>query len=90
MDQKEVLLEMVEANKAGFDANYELMMSVHKGNRSALEASIKQGPGPSAEGKKAIEDWLNAYQKRCDSLKKMTDAGYEIVKEHIVGKKEQA
>jgi hypothetical protein len=39
--------------------------------------------GIPAETKSAIEDWLQAYRKGCDELKKMTDEGYRLVEKSL-------
>ena len=38
-----------------------------------------------AEGKKAIDDWLNSYKKGCEDFKNLVDENYQKVEDFFAG-----
>jgi predicted outer membrane protein len=83
MDQIQTLKQMMEMNKLAFDNSYLMMMSTYEQNKLMLSNFIAQAAGLPADGKKAIEDWLQAYRKGCEELKKMADEGYRMVAKQL-------
>ena len=78
MDQIQTLRQMMEMNKLAFDNSYLMMMSTYEQNKLMLRTFMAQAEGMPADAKKAIEDWLQAYRKGCEDLKKMADEGYRM------------
>jgi predicted outer membrane protein len=83
MDQIRTLKQMMEMNKLAFDNSYLMMMGTYEQNKLMLSNFIDQAAGLPADGKKAIEDWLQAYRKGCEELKKMADEGYRMVAKQL-------
>ena len=83
MDQFQTFKQMMQMNKMAFDNNYMMMMSTYEQNKLMLNTFLNQATGMPAEGRKAIEDWLQAYRKGCEELKKMTDEGYAMVEKYM-------
>jgi predicted outer membrane protein len=79
MDQIRTLKQMMEMNKLAFDNSYLMMMSTYEQNKLMLRTFMAQTEGMPADAKKAIEDWLQAYRKGCEDLKKMADEGYRMI-----------
>lgn len=83
MDQYKSFKQMMQMGKMAFDNNYVMMMSAYEQNKLMINTFLNQAQGIPAEAKKAIEDWLQAYRKGCEELKKMTDDGYQMVEKHM-------
>ena len=83
MDQFQTFKQMMQMNKMAFDNNYMMMMSTYEQNKLMLNTFLNQATGMPAEGRKAIEEWLQAYRKGCEELKKMADEGYAMVEKYM-------
>lgn len=83
MDQYQSIKQMMQVGKMALDNNYVMMMSAYEQNKLMINTFLNQTQGVPAEAKKAIEDWLDAYRKGCEELKKMTDEGYRMVEKHM-------
>ena len=83
MDQFQTFKQMMQMNKMAFDNNYMMMMSTYEQNKLMLNTFLNQDTGMPAEGRKAIEEWLQAYRKGCEELKKMADEGYAMVEKYM-------
>ena len=80
MDKVQNLKQIMQTNKMAFDYNYTMMMSAYEQNKLMFHAFLNQSTNEiPAETKSAIEEWLQAYRKGCDDLKRMTDEGYRLV-----------
>ena len=86
MDKDKIyaLKQIMQTNKMAFDYNYTMMMSAYEHNKLMFHMFLNQSPtNIPDETKSAIEDWLQAYRKGCDELKKMTDEGYRLVEKSM-------
>jgi hypothetical protein len=36
-----------------------------------------------AEGKKAIEEWMQNYRNGCENLKRLADDGYQMIEKYL-------
>jgi len=80
MDKVQNLKQIMQTNKMAFDYNYTMMMSAYEQNKLMFYTFLNQSTDEiPAETKSAIEEWLQAYRKGCDDLKRMTDEGYRLV-----------
>ena len=83
MDQFQSFKQMMQMNKMAFDNSYMMMMSTYEQNKLMLNNFLNQASGMPAEGRKAIGDWLQAYRKGCEELKRMADEGYAMVEKYM-------
>jgi len=84
MDKVDTLKQIMQTNKMAFDYNYTMMMSAYEQNKLMFHTFLNQSSDTvPAELKSAIEEWLQAYRKGCDDLKKMTDDGYRLVEKSL-------
>lgn len=84
MDKVETLKQIMQTNKMAFDYNYTMMMSAYEQNKLMFHTFLNQSTDTiPAELKSAIEEWLQAYRKGCDDLKRMTDDGYRLVEKSL-------
>ena len=84
MDKVETLKQIIQTNKMAFDYNYTMMMGAYEQNKLMFHTFLNQSSDTiPAELKSAIEEWLQAYRKGCDDLKRMTDDGYRLVEKSL-------
>ncbi len=83
MEKLQTLKLMMQMNKGAFDSNYELMMNIYEQNNFLLYPFLNQSTDIPAEVKTAIDEWLQGYRKSFESLKKMTDVGYQKVEKSM-------
>ena len=81
MDNKQIAKQMIQFNKTAFDSSFNTLTMVYEQNEKMLETFINQAPGLPEEGKKAIKDWMSAYNTGCKDFKKLVDDSYAKVEE---------
>ncbi len=85
MDQKQIAKQMVQFNKTAFDNSFNAMTMVCDQNEKMVGTFLQQATWLPAEGKKAIDDWLNSYKKGCEDFKNQVDENYQKVEEFFAG-----
>lgn len=70
MDMKSIAQQTIGFNKACIDNGFAAMILAQEQMVVMTETFFNQISGFPAEGKKAIEDWIKAYQNGCDVFKK--------------------
>lgn len=83
MEQLQVLKQMAQMNKMTFDNSYNMMMSAFEQNKLMLNTFLSQPSVLPAEGKKAIEEWMQNYRKGCENLKRLADDGYQMIEKYL-------
>ena len=84
MDKVQALKQIMQTNKMAFDYNYTMMMSAYEQNKLMFHTFLNQSADDiPVDVKSAIEDWLQAYRRGCDDLKRMTDDGYRLVEKSL-------
>jgi hypothetical protein len=83
MDQQKMFKQMMEFQKATFDNSFNAMAKLQEQGESMLETMLGQAPWLPEEGRKAVKEWVKAYQKGRNDFKKAVDAGYEKVEEYF-------
>lgn len=83
MDQYQSLKQLMQMSKMAFDNHYAIMMTAYEQNKLMVNTFLSQATGIPAAGRKAIEDWLQAYRDGCEELKKMVDEGYRLVEKQM-------
>ena len=79
MDQKQIFKQMIEFNKTTFDNSFNAIVMMQDQAEQATNTLIEQATWLPAEGKTAIDDWVKAYKKGRDDLKKMMDESFKKV-----------
>jgi uncharacterized protein YdiU (UPF0061 family) len=79
MDQKQVLKQMLEMNKATFDNTFIAINQTQDQIENMTNILISQATWLPKEGKKAINDWAKAYKEGRDTFKKSMDENFEKV-----------
>ncbi|MBW2682856.1 MAG: hypothetical protein JRC69_04755 [Deltaproteobacteria bacterium] len=83
MDQKQIAKQMIQFNKTAIDNSFSAMTMVYEQNEKMLETFLSQASGLPEEGKKAIKDWMAAYNTGCSDFKKQVDENYAKVEEYL-------
>jgi hypothetical protein len=79
MDNKHLAKQMIEFNKTAFENSFKAMTMVYEQNQKMFEASLGQASWLPAEGRKAIQDWMESYNRGCQDFKKIVDDNYAKV-----------
>ncbi len=79
MDQKQIAAQMIQFNKTAFDNSFSAITMAYEQNEKMLGTFLSQATWLPAEGKKAIQDWMESYKTGCNDFKKMVDDNYAKV-----------
>ena len=85
MDQKQIARQMIQFNKTAFDNSFNAMTMVYEQNEKMVNAFLEQATWMPENGRKAITDWIKAYQKGCEDFKTMVDGNYQKVEDFFSG-----
>ena len=85
MDQKQIAKQMIQFNKTAFDNSLNAMTMVYDQNEKMVGTFLQQATWLPAEGKKAIDDWMNSYKKGCEDFKALVDENYQKVEAFFSG-----
>jgi len=81
LEQKQVLKQMIDFNKAAFDNTFNALVMLQDQNEKMVNSLLDQATWLPKEGNKAINDWVNAYKKGCVDFKKTVDESFQKVEE---------
>jgi hypothetical protein len=79
MDQKQIARQMFQFNKTAFDNSFNALTMAYEQNEKMVNAFLEQATWLPENGREAIDDWMQAYKKGCENLKKMVDESYQKV-----------
>jgi hypothetical protein len=79
MDQKELLKKMIEFNKTSFDNGFSAMVMIQDQTEKMVTTTLDQATWLPAEGKKAINEWVDSYKKGRETFKKTVDDSFKKV-----------
>jgi hypothetical protein len=85
MDQKQMLKQMIELNQTTFNNTFNALALMQDQFERVAQTAITQATWLPAEGKKAIENWVDAFKTGRDSFKKHVDDCYKKVEEFYKG-----
>jgi hypothetical protein len=79
MDPKQIAKQMVDFNKTAFDNSFEAMSVIQDQAEKMFTATMEQTSFFPAEGKKLINEWINAYKKGREDFKAAADENFKKV-----------
>jgi uncharacterized protein YdiU (UPF0061 family) len=79
MDQKQILKQMIDFNKATFDNTFNAMVMLQEQSERAANTLLEQATWLPEDGKKAINEWVKAYKKGREDFKKLVDENFKKV-----------
>ena len=81
MDQKQLLKQMIDFNKASFDNTFNAMVMLQEQAEKMAKTLLLQASWLPEEGKKAIDEWVKAYKKGREDFKNSVDASFQRVED---------
>lgn len=83
MDQKQLLKQVIDFNKATMDNTYNAMCLMQEQAERMGQTTMDQATWLPEEGKKVIDDLMTAYKKGRDDFKKGVDEAFKKVEEYF-------
>lgn len=83
MDQKKMIKQMVEFNQATFNNTFQAMSLLQDQFERIAQTSLEQATWVPAEGRKAIENWVEAYKTGRDNYKGYVDDSFQKVEKYL-------
>ena len=77
MVQKNLFKQMIELNQTTFDNIFNMTVLVQDQFERVANSALDQIPGLPAEGRKAIENWADAFKCGRNRFKQLIDNGFE-------------
>ena len=77
--QKHMLKQMIDFNKAAFDNAFNTMAMLQGQMESIINTFVDQSTGMTEEGKKAAKEWATIYKKGFEDFKRSVDDNYKKV-----------
>jgi hypothetical protein len=79
MDQKQIFKQMLDFNKSSFTNGFNALTMAQDQTQTMANSFIEQATWLPVEGKKAIQNWLDACKKGREEYKKLMDEAYKKV-----------
>jgi hypothetical protein len=79
MDQKQLLKQMIEFNQAAFNNTFNAMVTLQEQFERVANTVLEQATWLPAEGRNAIENWVNSFKTGRDNYKQYMDDSYQQV-----------
>ena len=83
MNPKQIAKQMIAFNKTAFDNNFNAMNALHEQTEKLINKFWEKTPMFPEDGKKAVNDWINAYKKGRAEFKATADESYKKVTEYF-------
>jgi len=83
MDQKQILKQMIEFNQATFNNTFQAMVLLQEQFERVAQTAIDQANWLPAEGRKAIENWVETYKTGRDNYKGYVEDSYKKVEKYF-------
>jgi hypothetical protein len=83
MDQKQLLKQMIEFSQATFNNAFNAIVMLQDQFEKVTKTAIAQADWLPEDGRKAIENWAEAYKTGRDQYKKTVDESYKKVEEYF-------
>lgn len=79
MEQKAIMKQMIDFNKATFDNTFNALVTLQEQTEKMVNTFLEQATWLPEEGKKVINDWVQAYKKGCEDFKRLVDENFKRV-----------
>ena len=83
MDQKQILKQMIEFNQATFNNSFQAMVLLQDQFERIAQTAIDQSNWLPAEGRKAIENWVEACKTGRDNFQSYVEDSYKKVEKYF-------
>lgn len=79
MEQKQIFKQMVEFNKGAFTNAYNAMVMVQDQTETLANTMLNQATWLPEEGRKAVQEWVEAFKKGREAYKQSVDDAFKRV-----------
>lgn len=79
MEQKQLLKQMIEFNQSAFNNSYNAMVMLQEQFEHVANTVLEQATWLPAEGRNAIENWVQSYKTGRDNYKQYMEESYRQV-----------
>jgi hypothetical protein len=83
MDQKQILKQMITFNQTVFNNTFQAMVLLQDQFEQIAQTAVKQADWLPAEGRKAMENWVETCKSSRDNYKRYIDESYEKIEKHF-------
>jgi hypothetical protein len=83
MDQKQLFKQMIDFQKATFDNSFNAMTSLQEQGEKMMNTFLSQATWLPEEGKKAVTNWIDAYQEGRDKFKEAVEENFNKVETYF-------
>jgi len=83
MDNKQIVNQVIKFNKTIFDNAFKAMTMAQEQGEKMITSTLDQASWLPEEGKKAILNWVKAYQKGSETFKSAVDDQYKKVEDYF-------
>ena len=83
MKQDQIIKQMIEFNQATFNNTFQAMVLLQDQFERIAQTTVEQANWLPAEGRKAIENWVEAYKTGRDNYKSYVDDSYKKVETYF-------
>lgn len=87
MDNKDMAKQMINFHKATFDNTFNAMVALQEQTEKMVNTFVEQASWMPEEGKKVLNDWVDAYKKGREEFKKTIDENFKKVEKYFVDSK---
>ena len=83
MDQKQMLKQMIEFNQATFNNTFQAVTMLQEQFERVTQTALDQANWLPEEGRKAIQNWAEAFKTGQAEFKKYVDESYKKVETYF-------
>jgi hypothetical protein len=83
MDQKKLFKQMLDFNKSAFENSFNAMVMLQEQAERAGNTILDQATWLPEDGRKAVQDWVDAFKKGREEFKSMVDENYKRVEAYF-------
>lgn len=89
MEQKMLFKQVIDFQKATFDNSFKAMTTLQEQGEKMVDMFLQQASWLPEEGKKAVTDWIRAYQKGRDDFKGAVEKNFVKVQDFFDGSRKE-
>jgi hypothetical protein len=83
MDQKQLLKQMMEFNQATFNNTFNTLVMMQDQFERAADTVLEQATWLPAEGRNAVENWVQSYKTGRENYKQFMEESYRQVEKYF-------
>ncbi len=83
MDQKALLKQVIDFQKATFDNSFRAMATLQEQGEQIVNMFLEQSPWLPPEGKTVVAEWINAYKKGREDFRDHVEVNFDKVKNYF-------